>query len=68
MKTIEMPHVKEVCKLGHGEKCCSYLGMSQGWTCLKESTLKDTIDARRSAGTMNSKGDNCEGYEKFKNK
>jgi hypothetical protein len=59
-------HVKDVCKLGQGGHCCSYLGAgADGWECLKESSLKSTIDARRSAGTMNAKGDNCGGFDAF---
>lgn len=60
-------HVEDVCKMGHGEKCCSYLGMgADGWVCLKESSLKANIDARVKANTMTAKGDNCVGFDALK--
>ncbi len=56
-------YVKEICKLGHGEKCCSFLAAGAGgFTCLKNSGLKSLIDERRASGTMNAKGDNCKSF------
>ncbi len=59
-------HVRDVCKLGHRESCCSYLGAgADGWECLKESSLKSAIDERRNTGRMTAMSDNCDGYNAF---
>jgi len=63
---IEQPkmteqYVEATCKPG-SENCCRYLAMgSNGWECLKCSSLKETLDERVAKRTMNAKGDNCEG-------
>ncbi len=55
-------HVDKFCRPGRGEKTCCYLTMAKGgWDCAKATALKQTIDARVVEGTMNSKGDNCQG-------
>lgn len=60
----EDKYVKDVCKVGKGENCCSYLGMgASGWECLKESSLKATIDKKREQKSMNAMSDNCDGFE-----
>jgi hypothetical protein len=58
---ISNEHLKEVCKIGQGKACCRYIGLSDGWACLKHSSLKDTLDARVRSKTMTAQGDNCEG-------
>lgn len=55
-------HAKDVCKVGQGADCCRYIGMGpKGWSCLKHSNMKPFLDGRVAAGTMNARGDNCEG-------
>lgn len=60
-------HVKEICKLGKGEECCAYFVMGPGFMCAKGTTLAYTIELRLAAGTMNAKGDNCQGITEFLN-
>ncbi|MBI4118341.1 MAG: hypothetical protein HY455_02315 [Parcubacteria group bacterium] len=64
-------HVREVCKLGQGEKSCRYLAMGGrgGWTCLR-AKQKEYLDGRVANGQLQAKGDNCEGVlgELLKNK
>lgn len=55
-------HVKEHCRPGQGDGTCRYLTMSPGgWSCEKHSSLAQYLDARVAAGTINAKGDNCDG-------
>ena len=58
---LDDKQIKEVCKLGQGEKCCRYLICGgEGFECAKLMTpLKYDIDYK--ASTMSAKGDNCEG-------
>lgn len=52
----------EICKLGQGPPCCSYLVVGpQGLECAKLGSLRTLIDTRRAAGTMKAMGDNCDG-------
>lgn len=61
---MEFEKAKEICRLGHLDKCCSYLASDvNGFCCLKTTTAKALIDRRRAEGTMNAKGDNCLGYD-----
>lgn len=64
---MEFKKVKEICKLGLLDKCCSYLASDvNGFCCLKTTTAKSFIDRRRAKGTINAKGDNCFGYDNDK--
>lgn len=55
-------HAKEICKLGQGEKTCRYLVVGEkGFKCGKYNFVRGAIDERSEAGTMNAKGNNCEG-------
>ena len=58
-------HVEKFCKLGEGEETCRYFSLAMGgsprWSCEKTSSVKRLIDERIGQGTMNAKGDNCEG-------
>lgn len=72
LEEVEMPEAKypddvyvaEVCKMGQGNACCRYLTMHpKGWSCEKLGNLKDTLDRRVEADTINAKGDNCEGLD-----
>ncbi len=47
MPKIDEKHVKNVCKLGEGVFTCSYLGIGQGFECLKGTGFQSTIDQRR---------------------
>jgi len=59
-------YLNEICKLGCGEECCSYLGMSppDGWVCLKGTDLEERTTIRRATGQMTALGDNCKGLNK----
>ncbi|PCI20155.1 hypothetical protein COB64_02490 [Candidatus Wolfebacteria bacterium] len=55
-------HIEKTCKPGKGKKTCRYLTMtSNGWSCAKYNSIKDTIDDRVSKGEMKAVGDNCDG-------
>jgi len=53
---IEKP--KETCRLFQGVKCCAYLVMGgDGFECVKgNDILKETIDGRLLAKSMNAQG------------
>lgn len=60
-------HVKNVCGLGQGEKCCAFLASRARWECAKDIPgVRDTILLRLAAGTMVAKGDNCSGPPDFR--
>ena len=66
MKTALIPvkHVTETCRIGHRQATCRYLGSGPGgFQCLKHSEFKDLLDQRVANNTMNSHGDNCEGFK-----
>ena len=51
-----------ICKMGQGHDCCRYLGAGmKGLECLKLTELKHFLDNRVLEGTINARGDNCEG-------
>lgn len=55
-------HVKTVCKIGQGNDCCRYLVMgSQGFECVKNTSLRSTLDSRVAMNAIVAQGDNCEG-------
>lgn len=59
---IDDDWAKDTCKLGQGAACCRYLTIgANGWSCEKHSTLHFLLDARVESGTINARGDNCEG-------
>jgi hypothetical protein len=56
--------LKNICKIGQGDKCCRFLACgSDGFECLKHTSLAATLNARVVAGTMNAIGDNCDGLQ-----
>lgn len=61
-------HVQQVCKPGHGEKCCKYLVMGiEGWECMKvTNTKKALIDKEWAKNHHTAQGDNCEGKSDLK--
>lgn len=55
-------HAKDICKIGQGPECCSFLMMGAGgWQCAKDDPFMESqIIMRRP--TMKAKGDNCPGF------
>ena len=59
--------LKNICKIGQGDKCCRYLACgADGFECLKNSSLAAVMDRRVKAGKANAQGDNCNGLEDIK--
>lgn len=54
-------HLREVCKIGEGGETCRYIGLSDGFTCLKHSSLKETLDSQVKRNAITAQGDNCDG-------
>lgn len=61
---ISLEHVKKICKIGYGDKCCRYLSCGKEFECLKHTYIKCILDERVKNKTINAKGDNCEGIRK----
>ena len=58
---MDTEHLKNICKFG-SKGVCKYLGCgSDGFTCLKYSSFRTTIDAQSESGEMVATGDNCNG-------
>ena len=55
---LSIEEVKDICKLGQGEKCCAFLTMgSSGFECCRmNASINSTIFSRLFKGTMNAKG------------
>lgn len=52
-----------VCKMGQGHDCCRYIVMGpDGFSCVKKTTMRYTLDARGDA--MTARADNCDGLPK----
>ena len=67
MKISEI-HLKQVCKIGQGNKCCRYLVVgSQGFECVKHTAIKDLLDSRVEDKLMVAQGDNCAGWGRGRN-
>lgn len=58
-------HVEQVCKPGQGAATCAFLGLHKGWCCAKGSWVEGMVRDRLAKGTMNAKGDNCQGPPTF---
>ena len=57
-------HVKDVCKIGQGHKCCRYLACgAKGFECLKHTSMRQLLDAR--GNSMTARADNCKGVYAF---
>lgn len=53
---------KRVCKLGQGAECCRYLLWQRGgWSCLKNTESRATMDEWARGHNWTAKGDNCLG-------
>ncbi len=63
-RIIPNAHLDIVCKKGKGASACRYLcSVAQGFTCVKNTPLKTTIDKEVKANaTWKAKGDNCDGF------
>lgn len=62
---IDKDHVSNVCKIGQGEACCSFLFVDgDGMQCAKGTEVEPVIHLRRSTGALLSMGDNCEGWNR----
>lgn len=60
----DIEYAKEICKMGQGQECCRYLTMHpDGFSCEKHGELRKYLDCRVIAGTITSRGDNCEGKD-----
>jgi len=59
---LTQEHIDKVCCLGLGAETCAFLACGgEGWCCTKNTDLETAIRIRIAAGTMVSKGDNCDG-------
>ena len=66
MNKIDKDQVVGICKVGYGEECCSYLVVgAAGFECTKGTELAYSIELRLAEGTMNAKGDNCNGMKEI---
>ena len=55
-------YVKETCKIGQGNDCCAYLVMgTEGFECVKGTTLAYQVELYLASGEWTSQGDNCAG-------
>lgn len=63
---LDMDRVRELCRIGQADRCCIFLVASpRGFECAKGSSLEAVLLARRDAGTMVARGDNCDGPPTF---
>ena len=54
--------VKNICKAGQGNACCRYLVIgTRGFECVKQSDMREYLDARVAMETMVARADNCPG-------
>lgn len=60
-------HVRLICKIGEGEKCCKYLVMgTEGFECMKaDKESKKIVDDNWAVTSHVSQGDNCTGVKNF---
>ena len=56
----------KICKRGMGAETCAYLGVGDGFQCLKGSFFENEIKKRLDEGSMGAKSDNCSGPPNFK--
>jgi len=54
MKITE-EHLKKICRIGQGNKCCRYITVGpKGFACVKHTRVRNN--------DMVAQGDNCDGY------
>ena len=54
--------VKNICNAGQGNLCCRYLVIGiHGFECVKNTDMKEYLDARVAMETMVARADNCPG-------
>lgn len=60
----DFAYVQNVCLIGKGAQTCRYLAVAgDGWSCLKNTNLKDHLDRRAREGKMRARADNCSGKD-----
>lgn len=63
---ITPERAKNICKMGQGHECCSFLTFGAGgFCCAKGSSVEPIILKRRNEKTMTAMGDNCPGAATF---
>lgn len=63
---ISKDQARDVCLLGKGVTCCSYVGAGKdGLVCLKDTPHHMEMFRRRMTGDMKAMGDNCSGPPDF---
>ena len=61
-KKISKEKLEKTCLMYQGDKTCRYIMMGiEGYVCIKNSKLKETIDEHVNEKKMFSLGDNCNG-------
>ena len=59
-------HISKCCKPGKRKKTCRYLTMSSdGWDCVKSTSMGHLLDERVKTNTIWAQGDNCPGVIGF---
>ena len=62
MKITE-EHLKKICRIGQGNKCCRYITVGpKGFACVKHTSTSKYLDSRVRNNDMVAQGDNCDGY------
>jgi len=65
-RKIPKAHLESVCLLYKGEKACRYISLvSDGFICVKHTSIKDKLTEMANNNKMTAKSDNCEGFGKL---
>jgi hypothetical protein len=65
-RKIPDAHRDKICKYKKGKDTCRYIFLSPyGFSCVKKTPLKPTLDKYVSEEKMSAQGDNCEGLGKL---
>jgi hypothetical protein len=60
---IPKAHLKKTCKKGSGALCCRYVALStNGFSCVKNTSIASTLDKLVAEGKFKAQGNNCEGF------
>lgn len=66
MDNLPEEYPDDVCLLGKGEACCSFLMLGPGGLfCGKGSAFQPILEKRRAEKSIRAMGDNCEGPPTF---
>jgi hypothetical protein len=63
---IPRDYERDICKASRGKDTCAFLSISNGWKCLKGSSMEETILEKMQEGSMSAQADNCSGPPDFK--